>query len=40
MCRCYYNEQRVHRPLDGTTPAERAGASAAAPPKLDHYGWR
>jgi transposase InsO family protein len=38
--RCYYNEQRVHRSLGGTTPAQRAGASATAPAKLDHYGWR
>src|SRR3979490_2462304 len=28
--RCYYNEQRAHRSLDGTTPAQRAGASAPA----------
>ena len=40
MFRCYYNEQRVHRSLGGTTPAQRAGASAPAPAKLDHYGWR
>jgi putative transposase len=38
--RCYYNAQRVHRSLDGTTPTLRAGASAPAPAKLDHYGWR
>ena len=38
--RCYYNEQRVHRSLDGTTPAQRAGASAPAPGTLNHYGWR
>ncbi len=40
MFRCYYNEQRVHRSLDGTTPAQRAGASAPAPGTLNHYGWR
>jgi putative transposase len=40
MFRRYYNEQRVHRSLGGTTPALRAGASAPAPAKLDHYGWR
>ena len=38
--RCYYNEQRVHRSLGGTTPAQRAGASSPAPATLDHYGWR
>jgi putative transposase len=37
--RCYYNEQRVHRSLDGTTPGQRAGASAPAPAALDRYGW-
>ena len=40
MFRCYYNEQRVHRSLGGTTPAQRAGASAPAPAALDRYGWR
>jgi putative transposase len=38
--RCYYNEQRVHRSLGGTTPAQRAGALAPAPASLDYYGWR
>jgi hypothetical protein len=38
--RCYYNEQRVHRSLDGTTPALRAGASAPAPAALDRNGRR
>ena len=38
--RCYYNEHRVHRSLDGTTPAQRAGASAPTPAKLDRYDWR
>jgi hypothetical protein len=36
----YYNAQRAHRSLGGSTPAQRAGASALAPAKLDHYGWR
>ncbi len=40
MFRRYYNEQRVHRSLGGTTPAQRAGAFAPAPATLDHYGWR
>jgi len=40
MFRLYYNEQRVHRSLGGTTPAQRAGASAPAPGKLDHFGRR
>ena len=39
MFRRYYNEQRVHRSLNGTTPAQRAGASAPARAELDH-GWR
>ena len=34
MFRCYYNEQRVHRSLCGTTPDQRAGASATAPATL------
>ena len=38
--RCYYNQRRVHRSLNGTTPAQRAGATTPAPAKLDHYGWR
>jgi putative transposase len=29
--RDYYNEHRVHRALDGTTPAQRAGASSPRP---------
>src|SRR5947209_16842833 len=31
----YYNAYRVHRSLDGTTPAQRAGASSPAPASLD-----
>jgi putative transposase len=38
--RCYYNAQRVHRSLGGTTPAQRAGAFAPALAALDHFGWR
>lgn len=36
----YYNAHRVHRSLGGTTPAERAGASAPARAQLGNYGWR
>ncbi len=36
----YYNAQRVHRALAGSTPAQRAGALSAAPAALDHYGWQ
>ncbi len=38
--RDYYNAHRVHRSLDGTTPAQRASASSPAPASLDHYAWR
>ncbi len=38
--RGYCNEQRVHRSLGGTTPDQRAGASATAPATLYLYGWR
>lgn len=40
MFRRYYNEQRVHRLVGGTTPAQHAGASAPASTTLHHYGWR
>ncbi len=40
MFRCYYNQQRVHRSLGGTTPDQRAGASAPAPATFYLYGWR
>jgi putative transposase len=40
MFRRYYNAQRVHRSLGGTTPTRRAGALAPAPATFDHYGWR
>lgn len=36
----YYNAHRVHRSLGGTTPAQYAGASSAAPASIDHYAWR
>jgi len=38
--RDYYNASRVHRSLDGTTPARCAGALSSAPISLDHYSWR
>jgi len=38
--RDYYNACRVHRSLDGTTPAQRAGASSPAPASLDRHAWR
>jgi putative transposase len=36
----YYNAYRVHRSLGGTTRAQRAGASSAAPASLDRHAWR
>jgi putative transposase len=38
--RYYYNEHRVHRSLDGNTPAQRAGASSPAPAALDRHAWQ
>ena len=38
--RDYYNEHRVHRSLDGTTPAHRTRATSPAPAGLDHYALR
>jgi len=38
--RHYYNAHRVHRSLDGTIPAQRAGASSPIPASLDHHAWR
>ncbi len=38
--RDYYNASRVHRSLDGTTPAQRTGTTSLAPARLDHYAWR
>jgi putative transposase len=38
--RDYYNGERVHRALAGSTPAQRAGAPCPAPAALGHYGWQ
>ena len=38
--RDYYNAHRVHRSLDGTTPAQRAGASSPALASLGRPAWR
>jgi len=38
--RDYYNAFRVHRSLDGTTPAQHTGATLPAPASLDHHAWR
>ena len=38
--RDYYDAFRVHRSLDGTTPAQRAGASSPEPISLEHHAWR
>jgi transposase InsO family protein len=38
--RDYCNAHRVHGALDGTTPAQRAGASSRIPASLDHHAWR
>ena len=38
--RDYYNAVRVHRSVDGVTPAQRAGAPSPAPAALNHYAWR
>lgn len=38
--RDYYNASRVHRSLDGATPAHRAGASSPAPAALGQYTWQ
>jgi transposase InsO family protein len=38
--RDYYNADRVHRSLDGTTPAQRGGAFSPAPASLDRHAWR
>jgi transposase InsO family protein len=38
--RDYYNVHRVHRSLDGTTPAQTAGAPSPAPAKLESYAWQ
>ncbi len=36
----HYNAYRVHRSLNGSTPAQRAGASSTAPASLDRHAWR
>ena len=36
----YHNAVRLHGSLDGTTPAQRAGASAPPPASLVHHAWR
>ena len=38
--RDYYNEFRVHRSLDGTTPVRQAGAASPPPAALDTYAWQ
>ena len=38
--RDYYNTYRVHRSLDGRTPAHRAGAPSPAPASLDRRAWQ
>jgi putative transposase len=38
--RDYYNVHRVHRSLEGTTPAIRAGASSPALAALDRHAWQ
>jgi transposase InsO family protein len=38
--RDYYNTHRVHRSLNGTTPAHRAGALSPTPATLDRYAWQ
>src|SRR5262245_44027879 len=38
--RIYYNENRVHQSLGGSTPGERSGQPPPAPAVLDHYAWR
>ena len=36
----YYNAHRVHRSLDGVTPARRAGALSPAPASFNRHAWR
>ena len=36
----YYNAHRVHRSLDATTPAQRAGASSPVPTAIQSYRWQ
>ena len=37
--RAYYNRVRVHRSLDGHTPANRAGHPSSPKASLAHYDW-
>jgi len=37
--RAYYNSARVHRSLDGHTPANRAGDPSSPKASLAHYDW-
>ncbi len=36
----YYNLHRVHRSLEGVTPAQRGGGAGPVLATLDQYGWR
>ena len=38
--RIYYNENRVHQSLSGSTPGERSGEPPPTHAVLDHYAWR
>ncbi len=38
--RDYYNVHRVHRSLEGTTPAQRAGAASPSTALLSRHAWR
>src|SRR6266851_5460052 len=38
--RIYYNENRVHQSLSGSTPGERSCELPPAHAVLDHYAWR
>ncbi len=38
--RIYYNGNRVHQSLGGSTPGERSGEPPPAHAVLDHYAWR
>ena len=38
--RIYYNENRVHQSLSGSTPGERSGEPPPAHAVFDQYAWR
>jgi hypothetical protein len=38
--KAYYNEQRVHQGIEGTTPLERAGEDRIEPAELENYWWQ